>query len=157
MKKAILLAIMLLIPGCSSTEAHFCPGEDCKSIVLKELKSADDSIYFMLYSFTDDDISHLLVEKYNKGVDVKGVIESQGLNRETSEYDYLINNSIKIKKDRNRYLMHNKVFIIDKKAVITGSANPSKNGYERNNDNIVVIKDKNIAERYLEEFDNIYR
>jgi phosphatidylserine/phosphatidylglycerophosphate/cardiolipin synthase-like enzyme len=52
--------------------------------------------------------------------------------------------------------MHHKVFIIDNKTVITGSYNPTKNANERNDENILIIHDKKIAEKYLKEFERIY-
>ena len=152
----IFILLIVFVGGCSSTEVYFCPRENCKDVVLDELKNSENSIYFMLYSFTDEDISNLLITKSNNNVEVKGIIEGQRINNLEERYDYLIKSNIKIKKDKNKYLMHNKVFIVDKKTVITGSANPSKNGYLRNNDNIVIIRDKKIAERYLEEFDKLY-
>ena len=52
--------------------------------------------------------------------------------------------------------MHNKVFVIDNKTVITGSYNPTKNANERNDENILIIHDKKIAEKFLNEFNNLY-
>ncbi len=158
MKKITVLAIIciLLISSCNSSNVYFCPREDCKGVVLNELDKAENSIYFLLYSFTDEDISNLLINK-SKNIEIKGVIEGQRINNLENKYSHLLKNDIQIKKDKNKYLMHHKVWIIDKKIVITGSANPSKNGYLRNNDNIVVIKDKKVAERYLEEFFRLYK
>ena len=56
-------------------EAYFCPEDDCQSHVLGVLKSAEKSIHFMAYSFTDNDIGDLLVRKIQNGVDVKGVFD----------------------------------------------------------------------------------
>ncbi len=52
--------------------------------------------------------------------------------------------------------MHHKVFIIDEKIVITGSYNPTKNANENNDENLLIIHDKKIAEKYLEEFNYVY-
>ena len=51
--------------------------------------------------------------------------------------------------------MHHKVFIIDNSTVITGSFNPSKNGDERNDENMLVIKDREIAALFLDEFERV--
>jgi phosphatidylserine/phosphatidylglycerophosphate/cardiolipin synthase-like enzyme len=51
--------------------------------------------------------------------------------------------------------MHHKVFIIDGNTVITGSANPTKNGLTRNDENILVIRSGKIAQQYLAEFKSI--
>ncbi|NQU78507.1 hypothetical protein HQ545_01935 [Candidatus Woesearchaeota archaeon] len=48
--------------------------------------------------------------------------------------------------------MHHKVLIIDNKTVVTGSFNPSKNGDEKNDENLIIIHDSDVAEKYAEEF-----
>jgi len=57
--------------------------------------------------------------------------------------------------DANKNTMHHKVFIIDNSTVITGSFNPSKNGDERNDENMLVIKDREIAALFLDEFERV--
>jgi phosphatidylserine/phosphatidylglycerophosphate/cardiolipin synthase-like enzyme len=61
-----------------------------------------------------------------------------------------------LKKDNNSYSMHHKIFIIDNKTVITGSFNPSANADINNDENILIIHDKKIAKKYLEEFDYLW-
>lgn len=51
--------------------------------------------------------------------------------------------------------MHHKVFIIDGKTVVTGSFNPTAGGNTRNDENILIIEDEEIAELFLEEFDKV--
>ncbi len=48
--------------------------------------------------------------------------------------------------------MHHKVLIIDEETVITGSFNPTKNGDEGNDENVLIIHDKEIAKKFLGEF-----
>ena len=52
--------------------------------------------------------------------------------------------------------MHHKVFIIDQETVITGSFNPTNAGDSKNDENILIIKDKGIAKQFKEEFDKVY-
>ena len=47
------------------------------------------------------------------------------------------------------------MFIIDDKIVITGSMNPSKNGNEKNDENILIIHNPEIGALYREEFERI--
>ena len=54
-------------------------------------------------------------------------------------------------------LLHHKVFIIDEEIVITGSFNPSMNGDTRNDENILIIHDQDIAEKYLQEFGYLWQ
>lgn len=55
----------------------------------------------------------------------------------------------------NPGILHHKVFIIDEQVVITGSFNFSNNAVDSNDENVVIIRDANIAALYLEELSRI--
>ena len=142
---------MLYLNG-KKYENYFCPEDNCKEHVIEELNKAEQSIYFMTFSFTDEDIADTLIKK-SKTMDVRGIMEAKRVNMQYNQYKRLVNNSIKIKKDTNPYTMHHKVFIIDNKTTITGSYNPTGAGNEKNDENILIINNRNITQRFLEEFD----
>jgi len=52
--------------------------------------------------------------------------------------------------------MHNKFSTIDNQTVITGSFNPTENAAKNNDENILIIHDRTIAGRYLDEFDRVW-
>ncbi|MEM4336549.1 MAG: phospholipase D-like domain-containing protein [Candidatus Woesearchaeota archaeon] len=137
-------------------ETYFCPEDWCSDKIIKTLSKANKSIYFMLYSFTDDSIGDLLVKKYNQGIDIKGVVEKSQSGGVYSEYSKLKKSGIDVRYDKNPKLMHNKIFIVDNEIVITGSYNPTKNGDRVNDENIVIIYDKIVAEKFLNEFERLY-
>ncbi|MBU1201805.1 MAG: hypothetical protein KJ583_02390 [Nanoarchaeota archaeon] len=135
-------------------ENYFCPDDGCQREVLEELKSANESIYFMTFSFTDQNIAELLVEK-SKQINVRGVVEKQRINMQYEVFHYLNDSSINVVLDNNPAIMHHKVFIIDNTTVITGSYNPTKSGNERNDENILIIHDEYIAKQFLKEFNQL--
>ncbi|MFH1399442.1 MAG: phospholipase D-like domain-containing protein [Candidatus Woesearchaeota archaeon] len=51
--------------------------------------------------------------------------------------------------------MHHKFFIIDNGTVITGSFNPSKSADQSNDENIIIIEDPNLVERFRQEFQSL--
>ncbi|HLD19498.1 MAG TPA: phospholipase D-like domain-containing protein [Candidatus Nanoarchaeia archaeon] len=141
--------------GNITVENYFCPEDDCAFHVSKTIQSANKSIYFMTFSFTHPQISTDVVLKYHTGLNVKGVLEkSQKSN--FSKYDLFKTQGIDVKWDGNKGTMHHKVFIIDNETVITGSFNPSKNADERNDENLLIIHDKDIASIYLNEFERVW-
>ncbi len=62
---------------------------------------------------------------------------------------------VNVVKDSNKNNMHHKVFIIDEEIVITGSYNPTGNGNKGNDENVLIIYDKDIASRFIKEFDSL--
>jgi len=61
---------------------------------------------------------------------------------------FLHNQEIRVKIDTQHAIAHNKVMIIDGETVITGSFNFTKAAEENNAENLLVIRDKKLAERY---------
>ena len=61
--------------------------------------------------------------------------------------------NIQLIPDTNPGIMHHKVFIIDEKTVVTGSMNPTQNGNERNDENILILHDEDIAKQYIKELE----
>jgi len=136
-------------------ENYFCPEDDCAFHVSNTIQNANKSIYFMAFSFTHPQIATDIVLKHYKGVEVKGIMErSQKSN--FSKYDLFKTQGVDVRWDGNKGIMHHKVFIIDNETVITGSFNPSKNADERNDENLLIIHDKNIARIYLDEFERVW-
>jgi phosphatidylserine/phosphatidylglycerophosphate/cardiolipin synthase-like enzyme len=150
MKKMVFF-LLLALSSCSSAEVYFCPKDNCQGQAVNALSGAKHSIYFMTYSFTDDKIADAIVKK-SREIEVMGLMESQRVNSMDNKYFFLTENGVDVALDRNRAIMHNKVFVIDRKIVITGSYNPTKNGNENNNENMVIIRDRKIAEKYADEF-----
>jgi|SRR3989344_5538784 len=130
-------------------ENYFCPEDNCQEHVLENLKSAKESIKFMTYSFTDEKIADLLLEKSSQ-ISVSGIFDSSQLN-EWSQQEKLQDLSIAKKG------VHHKVFIIDDKTAITGSYNPTNNGNKNNDENILIIHDDEVTQKFTEEFNSLFR
>jgi len=51
--------------------------------------------------------------------------------------------------DSQHAIAHNKIMIIDKETVITGSFNFTKAAEEKNAENLLILKNKKLAEIYI--------
>jgi phosphatidylserine/phosphatidylglycerophosphate/cardiolipin synthase-like enzyme len=133
----------------------FCPEDSCEDNIIKEIKNAKKEIRFMVFSFTSQNIADELIKKKNEGLTISGLWEEKRTEMKYEKFHYLEDNGISIAKDVNSADMHNKVFIIDEKTVITGSYNPTNNGNRNNDENMIIIEDKDIAEKYIKEFERL--
>lgn len=136
-------------------ENYFSPDDNCAVHVKEELKKAHNSIYFMAFSFTHEGIGNILLLKKLDNLTVTGIMEARQVTK-YSQFKRLVYNRIEVKKDANPGMMHHKVFIIDNETIVTGSFNPTAGGDSRNDENILIIHDKEIARRFMEEFEIIY-
>jgi phospholipase D len=153
--KALMLLAILLLAGCTPDKAYMCHVEDCSSIIVHELGSAKTSVVFAAYTFTETSIGTAVILAHMNGISVKGVIEKQNINSASSQFQRFLDQGIDVKPDRNSALMHHKFFVIDNSVVITGSFNPTKAADESNDDNLVVIKNREMAKKYAKEFERV--
>ncbi len=116
------------------------------------VRSAQKSIRFMAFSFTHDPLAQAMIERANRGVEVKGIFETRASETEFSELNILFCAGVPVKQDTNPGTFHHKVIIIDEKIVITGSLNFSDNADNSNDENTLVITNDAIGRAYTEEF-----
>ncbi len=137
---------------------YFSPENDIISSLLREIGSAKKSIHFMAFSFTQDALGTAMRERFESGINVRGVFEKRLVDDRYSEYNAMKKAGLGVTLDRHKGSMHHKVIVIDEEIVITGSYNFSKNAEERNSENLLIIKENpDIAQIYLAEFDRIAR
>ncbi|MCX5642640.1 MAG: phospholipase D-like domain-containing protein [Candidatus Omnitrophica bacterium] len=119
---------------------------ECRPVILKELKSAQKEIFFSHYVFTDSEIIQVLKEKTSRGIKVSGILERDWTGNDTA-FRQLNASGASVTWDKNYYLNHYKLFLIDNKKVITGSYNPS-GAAGRNQEIISVIDSPEVARFY---------
>ena len=136
-------------------ENYFCPEDGCAEHVMEVLSEAQESIDFMCFTFTHDGIGDAIVDAHERGVLVRGVFEKFQRSK-WCEYEKLFLNNISVKWDSNPKNMHHKVFIVDGEIVVSGSFNPTKAGDTKNDENVLVIHDREIAGMFVSEFERIY-
>lgn len=138
-------------------EICFAPEDNCSQQVIELLKTAKSSIRFMAFSFTQQEIAAIIIQQAISGIDIQGVIESQMSVTSYSVYDELLEANINVIKDKNPDAMHHKIIIIDDEIVLLGSYNFTRNGDLMNDENLLIIHNKEIAGMYLFEFEKIWQ
>ncbi len=137
-------------------QAFFSPNGGARDAVLAELEGARRDIKFMTFSLTDKDIGALMKAKARKGVKVEGVFDRWLAAGDASLEAPFRRARIRVAKDGNEALLHHKVMIIDRKTIITGSFNFSKNAEKANNEAMLIIRNApSAARQFLAEFGRV--
>lgn len=134
----------------------FAPEDNPVQYIVQYLQSARHSIRFMAFSYTQPDMGNAMLERIQSGVTVMGVFETVGSDGEFSEMVPLHCAGASVRRDGNPGFMHHKVIILDDRIVITGSLNFSDSANSRNNENVIIIDNAEIAKRYLAEFQRVW-
>jgi phosphatidylserine/phosphatidylglycerophosphate/cardiolipin synthase-like enzyme len=133
----------------TSWEVYFSPKGGCTDAVIRELNKAQTTVLVQAYSFTSASIAKALLDAHKKGVKVEVILDKSQRTDQYSSATILFNAGIPVKIDAVHAIAHNKIMIIDDETVITGSFNFTKAADENNAENLLVIKDKRLAERYI--------
>jgi phosphatidylserine/phosphatidylglycerophosphate/cardiolipin synthase-like enzyme len=138
-------------------EFYFSPDDGVAARLVELISEAQESIYFMAFSFTADDIGAAIVDAaLTRNVTVAGVMEAEQVkSNQGTEYDFFLQSGLDVLLDGNEDQMHHKVIIIDRSIVITGSYNFSASAETRNDENLVIIHNPVIAGYYLDEFQRV--
>ncbi len=136
-------------------EIYFASENEVIDELLSEINNARRTIRFMTFSFTRDDLGQALVARAETGVVVTGVSEVTGSQTQYAELPRLYCAGLDVYQDGNNGVLHHKVFIIDERTVITGSFNYSNNAVESNDENVLIIRNADIAALYLQEFERV--
>ncbi|MCB0710776.1 MAG: phospholipase [Ignavibacteriae bacterium] len=134
---------------------YFSPEDGVAEKILRFVKLAKSRIRFLAFSFTDDDLGDLLVEKHRQGIDVAGVVESRGSGLAHSELAKLQAAGIDVRTDGNKYVMHHKVIVVDNTWTILGSFNFTANAANSNDENLLIVKNPKVARMFEEEYQRI--
>ena len=138
-------------------ELYFSLYDDPESIIIKNIDNAEEFINIAMYTFTDREIAQAILRAKDRGVDIKIYLDRSQVNAKYSKSRYFINNGMEgIRISSNNYIMHNKFAVIDNEIVITGSYNWTASAGERNNENLLVIDDKNIIKEYQNQFNILW-
>ncbi len=142
----------LVIDG-TPIQILFAPEDKVIDRLIPLVQSAQRSIRLMAFSFTHDGLQQAVLERAQAGVDVRGIFETRGSETEYSALRGLYCAGVPVLQDGNPGTFHHKVFVIDDQIVVTGSLNFSDNADKSNDENTVVVTNRDIAARYLQEFE----
>lgn len=159
-KLMIILVFVLLFlfsfDSLAKTEVYFSLDDDPESVIIKNINNAQESINIAMYTFTDSDIAWAIVRAKDRGVAIKIYLDGKEVNAEYSKSRFFINEGIKAIRISSSYSMHNKFAVIDNKIVITGSYNWTASAGERNDENLLVLDDKQIVQQYQDYFEHLW-
>ncbi|MEJ6735185.1 MAG: phospholipase D-like domain-containing protein [Flavobacteriales bacterium] len=142
-----------------SMEVYFSPSDNTTNNIANAVKSGDEEIQFGLLVFTNNTLGSTILERYNAGVDIKGIIEQ--VNTNGSEYEFLVDAGVNVESHGGiPNSFHHKYCLVDQSypnsdpLTITGSHNWSGIAETGNDENTIIIHDANITNQFYQEFIN---
>lgn len=139
-------------------ENYFSPDDGVADHILSAINGATQSIAFAAFTFTRSDFTEAMLERAQAGVRVEGVYETRQVSGGSDQsYNVLSPAGLPVLLDGNPYTLHHKFMVIDGRIVVTGSYNFTKAAEQKNDENVLIIHDADIAQKYLNEFKRVWQ
>ena len=148
-----LIAVCLWLRHEPVVVAHFSPKGGCTEAVVAEICSARSEVLVMAYSFSCPDIAGALIAAAARRVRVVVLLDRSNEAETYSELGDLEEHGLEVWIDACHAIAHNKVIVIDRRTVITGSFNFTRQAEHANAENLLVLRDHHdLAARYRDNF-----
>jgi len=135
---------------------YFSPQNRPIQYLINMVNRASDSIGYLIFAYTRRDLADAMASAFRRGVFIGGVHDASDTGSPYSQFHYLRDTvGLFVYGDRlppSYSLLHHKFIVIDETITITGSMNWSNNGNEENDENVMIIKNSQIANAYWREF-----
>jgi phosphatidylserine/phosphatidylglycerophosphate/cardiolipin synthase-like enzyme len=131
----------------------FTPGQDCMGVIVTAIDGAKAEVLVQAYSFSAKPLISALGRAKARGVKVRVILDRADERKPDSAGSRLIAKRILPQVDTGVASAHNKVMIIDRDTVITGSFNFTA-AAQKNAENVLLIKGHpNIAAAYAKNWE----
>jgi phosphatidylserine/phosphatidylglycerophosphate/cardiolipin synthase-like enzyme len=123
--KYAVVAALLLVSQANGMElsACFVLGENCTALIVEQIDAGQSEILVQAYGFTSPQIIQALARAKERAVDVNVILDRINEQNRYIGATYLLNHGIEPLVDDHVTIAHNKMMVIDKRNVITGSFN----------------------------------
>jgi len=144
-------------PKPSICEVYFFPNAKNEKHLIEMLRTCMKSLDIAIFSLTRDNFAKAVIEVFNRGIKVRVIADDECVKNFGSDVYKLAAAGISCKTDNSaQYHMHNKYAIIDESVIVTGSFNWTSQAISNNQENLLFYQDKDIAQQYTNEFNNLW-
>ena len=137
-------------------DAFFFPSKVNEQKMVDYINMAEKELLVAIFTMTNDSLLKALTERHKKGVLIRIVADDVCMKHIGSD----INTMAKVcgvKHDGNKMgQMHNKYAVIDRKFIITGSFNWTAQAVKTNCENVIVIENEFLVDKYVDDFKNMW-
>jgi len=133
----------------------FSPEKDVSKLLFKLLQEASRSITISAFVLTDSSLIKILEQKKAQGLTILLILDKSQAKSTFSIAKKSQNLAENIYIYRGKGKLHHKFMLLDENILVTGSYNFSRNAARYNDENILVLKNREICRLYEAEVERI--
>ena len=147
-----------LVINDSNVSVYFSPQDKVlTNAIIPIIKEAKEKIYVSMFYLTNNWITDALIEANNRNVEIKIIVDETLKKEPKSQIDELEKGGINIKTENWRGKMHQKSMVVDEYTTVIASTNWTGASEYSNDENMLVIKNKTIANIQEKEFLRLWK
>lgn len=123
-----------------------------KPLIQNAKKTLDIEIFYL----THKGIIYELIEAQRRGVKIRVIVDAASAGNEFSKYPQLREKGISVKVENWGGKMHKKSMIVDNEILVIGSMNWTTSAQYHNDENVLVVKNTQLATQAEIEFDRLW-
>lgn len=141
-------------PAVPTVEAQvwFSPAGGVRDAILESIADAKKEILVGAYKLEDEIVADALVQAKERGVAVSVLMDKKKSRYKKSLRSRLVKGGISVYTDGEHFLYHNKVMIIDRSVVLTGSFNFKADAETSNAENLLRLRSPELTRKYAEDW-----
>ena len=128
----------------------FTPEDDVRGALVAEMDQATNEIAIMAFSFTDAAMTEAVKRAIGRGVKVMAVLDSGMATHPGANTKDLEAMGANVRMSPG-VLLHHKVIVVDRQTVVLGSANFSGGAFDKNDENVLIVRAPNFALAMMKE------
>ena len=142
--------------GPVEIENYFTPEDATREAIVRVIDQAQSELAILAYVLTDGPMIDAIRRAVGRGVRVLIVLDTGMASHPANKVRELraTGASVRLSPD---VLLHHKVIVADRKTVVLGSANFSQAGFDKNDENVLVIHSTAFASAMLREAQRCWR
>jgi phosphatidylserine/phosphatidylglycerophosphate/cardiolipin synthase-like enzyme len=150
--------------GGKIVNSYFSPSDGTTSKIIATINTANSDIEVATMLITRSDISSALISKYaNDLISTQLILDTQNPQGNQKAALQVGINVAQVRTDTSSGVMHHKFMVVDNyksdsdPLVLVGSHNWSSSAETKNDENILIVHDLNIANQYYQAFAYLYK
>ncbi|MCB9524768.1 MAG: lamin tail domain-containing protein [Myxococcales bacterium] len=140
-------------PGSNEANGINTTADD---IVVQLIDRSRQTIDFAVMGFSQRTVVQALVRAFFRGVQLRFVGDAKHAFGNVLGYDEMDRLNVPFQVGNQNHIMHNKFFVFDGRIVVTGTGNITPTGFDRNDNNWVIIDSPQVAADFTAEFNQMF-
>jgi len=156
----ILLLTLLVAPGLApASEVYFSPNGGVRQRLARAIEDSHKSIDIAVYNFTASELAEALYAARARGVSIRVLTDQERAQTGGSGIRGLRLNGVPVRTlgVPEQSLMHHKFAVFDERIVVTGSYNWTNSAEHVNYENVIILDDPGVVNRFRQEFQRLWR